>query len=192
MPHALLLGEDGQELEKIIIPDSDASELIELFGSKGFTLAKKESQLVEPLFVNNFQNSKYSVYKERVTYAEAVRLADLAGGKLVEVGSAEEDAFLRDWLDFMAGSHPLFWIGLHRDQADDSWLTTDEKIAPVFEAWATGQTEQPSGAEGCAALSANRENPLSWVSVPCGSSYQFILEFQGSELPIEQQQHTDL
>lgn len=130
----------------------------------------------------------YEAIADRATWEEARWEAIAAGGRLVTIADADEEAFVRSLLaegDFIEldGAGP--WIGAI--QADDAeapgdawtWITGETLEGPN---WIAGQPDDAAGEETVAALRASvEEEPSGWSDELSARRLAFVIEYD--EIP---------
>jgi hypothetical protein len=170
--------EESDFVEKFSVPDANADELAKLFAEKGFVFKQKLQVLPAPLQTSSFQGKEYRLYPELYAWETLPKLV-IPPARVLRVESAEEDAFLRSWLE--EGKH--YWLGASDASAEGVWTwegestpfwTKDGVVEGAFSGWAEGEpnNSNPSGPENCALFAGGG----GWVDRPCSEQHQLVVE----------------
>jgi len=171
--------EETDFMEKLSLLDADSEELAKLFATKGFIMKRIVKVLPAPAKVESFQGKSYRVFSELYPH-EALQSLVVPPERVLQIESAEEDAFLHSWLD--QGKH--YWLGASDVNEEGVWTwgddslpfwTNEGKVADAFSAWAPNEPNNanPAGAENCAVFAAGGAG---WVDRPCSEQHQLVVE----------------
>ncbi|XP_078119074.1 galactose-specific lectin nattectin-like [Sander vitreus] len=90
----------------------------------------------------------FSFYIQTKTWSDAETFCQTAGGNLASIQSAEEHAFLRDYINQVTGIDKNAWIGGTDAVQEGTWLWTDGSKFD-YKSFAAGQPDNAGGVENC-------------------------------------------
>ena len=108
----------------------------------------------------NYNGHRYEILDQKMTWSDAKRACEAAGGYLVSITDAEEQKFIETLLEKSGLEH--YWIGMYRNQDVYMWLTEEKSD---YSNWNTGE---PNGlSEGrlkeyCTEILNTSENKGKW------------------------------
>ena len=123
----------------------------------------------------SYSGHKYTVVKEKLSWEDASKKAELVGGHLATITSVGENNALKSAIS-SCGFH--LWIGGTDQKKEGTWKwVTDEAFS--FSNWSSGEPNNSGGAENYAAI---YYDTCSWNDFPNESDYVggYIVEFDPS------------
>lgn len=118
-----------------------------------------------PSDATSYNGHSYKYFSDALTWTEADAACKKMGGHLVDINSAEEQAFITSHLPEMSSRKNCYWIGLYYDKG---WKWTTDR-AFSYKHWAAGepnnhQSKNEAYVHICAKLytSGNRKNVGEW------------------------------
>ena len=128
-----------------------------------------------------FQNKRFQLFNEHVTWRVAARKCREMGGRLAEVRSQAENEFLTNFVRGK-GSDGI-WIGARDEDREGEWVWSDG--SPVdYRNWADGQPNNAGGAENFAMLLVRDNNGKWWdqlnisgLGLPADWKTGYVAEF---------------
>uniref|UniRef100_A0A8D0DBL5 Galactose-specific lectin nattectin-like n=2 Tax=Sander lucioperca TaxID=283035 RepID=A0A8D0DBL5_SANLU len=90
----------------------------------------------------------FAFYMQAKTWVDAETFCQTAGGTLASIHSAEENTFLRDYINQVTGIDKNAWIGGTDAVKEGTWLWADGSIFN-YKNFAAGQPDNAGGGENC-------------------------------------------
>ncbi len=131
-----------------------------------------------PSTAKTYNNNKYQIYDQRMTWSEAKAFCENLGGHLATITSAKEQEFIEQ----LNSSSKRLWIGGHRKEKNDWYWVTGEEWK--YTNWDEGEPNDSSNVvsnENCVAVW-----PKKWNDLNDKNTYEqsgFICEWEGVKTP---------
>ncbi|XP_078118846.1 galactose-specific lectin nattectin-like isoform X1 [Sander vitreus] len=120
-----------------------------------------------------FGSRCFAFYIQTKTWSDAETFCQIAGGNLASIQSAEEHAFLKDFINQVTGTQRTSWIGGTDAVKEGTWLWTDGSKFN-YKTWNAGE---PNGSGGENCLTMNWGGALStanWNDWACTNQAAFV------------------
>ncbi|XP_028447342.1 galactose-specific lectin nattectin-like [Perca flavescens] len=112
----------------------------------------------------------FAFYNQAKTWADAEFLCRGAGGHLASIRSAEEHAFLKNYINQVTGTQKTSWIGGTDAVQLFTWLWTDRSHF-TYKSWNAGEPNNYGGAEFCIVMNWGGAN---WNDWGCNKQASFV------------------
>ncbi|XP_039674647.1 galactose-specific lectin nattectin-like [Perca fluviatilis] len=117
-----------------------------------------------------FGSRCFAFYSQAKTWADAEFLCRHAHGNLASIHSAEEHAFLKNYIHQVTGTQRTSWIGGTDAVQVFRWLWTDRSHF-TYTSWNAGEPNNHGGAEFCIVMNWGGANWNDWA---CNNQASFV------------------
>ncbi|CAG5119611.1 unnamed protein product, partial [Candidula unifasciata] len=122
-----------------------------------------------------YQDSCYSYGEGKVSWTNAQEFCRTYGGNLAEIGSDDEDTFVKNMLTTRKVYQA--WIGgtdiLHEGHWE--WISTGNDFSS-YANWAPGQPDNSGSAEDCMQYQQSTSGTYIWNDASCNNLFNFVCE----------------
>nr|XP_011415550.2 perlucin-like protein [Crassostrea gigas] len=115
-----------------------------------------------------YNNQCYLFSTSADNFANAVAICSGEGSNLVEVRTAEEEAWI--WLQSLIRRFKILWIGLTDVVNQNKYVYPSSGRKPIYTNWEKGQPQIGTN-EDCAALQSGSRK---WHDYPCNRKMHYI------------------
>ncbi|XP_039674641.1 galactose-specific lectin nattectin-like [Perca fluviatilis] len=117
-----------------------------------------------------FGSRCFAFYSQAKTWPEAEIFCQITGGNLASIHSAEEHAFLKNYINQVTGTQRTSWIGGTDKAHVFRWLWTDRSHF-TYTSWNAGEPNNHGGAEFCIVMNWGGAN---WNDWGCNHQVAFV------------------
>ncbi|XP_028447978.1 galactose-specific lectin nattectin-like [Perca flavescens] len=117
-----------------------------------------------------FGSRCFAFYIQTKTWIDAETFCQTIGGNLASIHSAEENTFLRDFINQVTGTYKNAWIGGSDTVQEGTWMWTDGSKFN-YKIFNAGQPDNAGGAENCLEMNFEVKN---WNDRTCSTPLSFV------------------